>query len=92
MRIKSDAVEPWRIAWARNLRAARKALGWTQPATAERTPGVSAKQISYYEMTGRIPIEHLIPLARSLDIPVEELFPLPDVLNDVAHANGDEAA
>lgn len=85
-------MEPWRIQWARNLRAARKGKGWTQPATAEQTPGVSAKQISYYEMTGRIPIEHLIPLARALDLPVEDLFPLPDSSEELPEIDGDEAA
>lgn len=79
-------MQPWRITWARNLKSARKALGWTQPVTADHVSGVSAKQISYYEMTGRIPVEHLIPLARALGLPVEELFPLPDV------ADNDEAA
>ena len=85
-------MEPWRIQWARNLRAARKAKGWTQPATSEQTPGVSAKQVSYYEMTGRIPIEHLVPLARALNVPVEELFPLPDGDPIDADTDGNEAA
>lgn len=81
-------MQSWRIAWARNLKAGRKAKGWTQPGIASHVPGVSAKQISYYEMTGRIPVEHLIPLARALELPVEELFPLPEPVD----VDGNEAA
>lgn len=79
-------VTNWRAQWATNLRVARTQKGLTQEGLAVAA-GTTQAQVSLWE-TGRAPIrvEWMLPLSRALDVPVEELFPLPEPNGDRVHA------